>query len=195
MKAFLSHLASKWYIYLLWAAFAVLLWGWIFGLVTRPSEKQKLTLFVGANSCEQAVFSDLLDKNKPEYIVRSRLDFYREDDFNFSMFLTVKSPETDLFVLSYETLEEIGTDRFLSFNADEGRKLFGDGAQFLVKNGAAVGIKVYDKTEKKGCAAEYIGYGGCDYYMLFNKNSPHTGGLGGVETDAAIRIAGWFLKL
>lgn len=190
IKKFKEHFFAKWYLYLIWAAVAALLWSWIFGLLTRPDDNEKVTVFVGTPYCEQQQLEAELKKDTPQYLRETEVLYFNPDNYNFEMFFTVKSPESDVFILTRDVIESAGVERFLSFEKSAAEAAFGSGVGLLEVDGAYYGVKL-DGAKDYIRGDEERG----DIYILFNKNSPHTGGLSAAEFTGATEIAGRITSL
>lgn len=194
----LRHLSERWFIYLIWAAVAVFLSEWIFSLITAPDESERITVFIGAYSCDTVGLSEKLDEEKPDNVREIRVEYYDIDNYNFQMFFTVKSAEADLFVLPKKVVDDANLLRFCEFSREKALSLFGVG-DVLDYGGYGYGLKIYDGADNEGSAGKYVGYAEDgktdDYYILFNRQSVHAGGLNSGESDGAIVLARRLLRL
>lgn len=195
---FLRHLSARWFLYLIWAVVALLLSEWIFSLVTAPDDSEKITLFVGAYSCESERLSERLDEARPDYVRELSVEYYDLDHYNFQMFFTVKSPDSDLFILPKSVIDDANLLRFCAFTEERAQETF-VGGEFLCYDGLCYGVKIYDGQSGAGGATDYIGYAEADksddYYILFNRQSLHAGGLNSSAYDGALALARRLLLL
>ena len=53
----LKNIGSQFYLYLLWLLVSVLLWGWIFTMITDTTPDKKITIFIDAYAVEDKALS------------------------------------------------------------------------------------------------------------------------------------------
>lgn len=192
-----EHLASKWFVYLIWLLVVILFWSWIFGLIARPESDEKLIVFIGAYYANTAELSSRFNQQNPDYVKQTDVLYFDLTEYNFDMFLMIRGVESDIIILSKSAIENANLAMFLSLDETVISQLFGDNLQLLTINGKCCGIKLYDKTLKQGKLDDCIGYESAntdDFYLLFNYESLHAGVLNGAQLDGAITLARYILS-
>ncbi len=183
----LKNIFSKFYLYLLWAMIAAMLWGWIFSFVTNTTPNKKVTVFINTYACSDTDLAVELEKDKPENIKMIKVHPFSFSLFDSSTFVKgdiyiIKSSEIETYLPSFCPLNE-------QFRAENPLYQY-----YYAEDGTAWGIKVYDAETSTGVATEYLTYTveGApqeDYYLFFNADSIHIGALNGSSSDAALTVA------
>ncbi|MGM9608878.1 MAG: hypothetical protein ACI3XE_01485 [Eubacteriales bacterium] len=183
----LKNIFSKFYLYLLWAMIAAMLWGWIFSFVTNTTPSKKVTVFINTYACSDTDLAVELEKDKPENIKMIKVHPFSFSLFDSSTFVNgdiyiIKSSEIETYLPSFCPLNE-------QFRVENPLYEY-----YYGEDGTAWGIKVYDAATSTGVATEYLTYTveGApqeDYYLFFNADSIHIGALNGSPSDAALTVA------
>ena len=199
MNTIKTIIKQRWYAFALWLLITVLLASWLFPWLARVTEDEKLTVFVGSYSADTSRLRQSLLSGQPEYIVKMDLYSAVLDDGLYDAFYTTYGLSyADVLVLPQQAAEKIVSAEngnladFFSvipqgfFDRDEWEYYSADGADF--------GIKIFDSaTDKAFCSLIDFSKDGRekqDYYIFFNKDSVHLGGMKeGAERNGAITIA------
>ena len=183
----IKNIFSKFYLYLLWALIAAMLWGWIFSFVTNTVPSKKVTVFVNTYACSDTDLAVELEKNKPENIKMIKVH-----PFSFSLFDSSTFVNGDIYIIKSSEIETY-LPSFCPLNEQfrEENPLY---QYYCGEDGTAWGIKVYDAATSTGVATKYLTYTAEgvpqeDYYLFFNADSIHIGGLNGSPSDAALAVA------
>ena len=146
----LKNIGSQFYLYLLWLLVSVLLWGWIFTMITDTTPDKKITIFIDAYAVEDKALSIELEKSMPDGIKMIRVR-----SFSYAMFQESSILGADIFIVK-ESEIELYRDSF-----------------------RGEGIKVYDARTGQGAARQFIRYTADeateDYYLFYGAESVHTG--------------------
>lgn len=189
----IKNIFSKFYLYLLWTMFALMFVGWIFMIITDTSSKNKVTVYADVISVDDLELRIELEKSKPDYIKMVKVHPFSYVAFSSSSILNgdiyiIKQSDAEEYLASFSPL----TQNLCSEYSDRG---------LYLSEGVAYGIKVYDALTASGCASRYINYSPLpdaeaeDYYLFFNKDSLHAGGLNGSANDAALVVANALISL
>lgn len=190
---------ERWYAFALWLLLTVLLASWLFPWLTRVSNTEKLTVFVGSYSPNTNTLRQRLEDSKPEYLVK--LDLYSaslDDGLYDAFYTTYGLSYADVLVIPQQAVEKIissenGTlsDYFAVipqgfFSNEEWTYYSADGENY--------GIRIYDSAlDKAYCSLIDFTKDGKekqDYYIFFKKDSAHLGGMTeGGERGGAVAIA------
>ena len=142
----LKNIVSQLHVYVVWLILSVVLWGFVFNILTDAPAEKKLVLFAEVAGCRDRELSSALEKHRPEGI-----RFVQAHSFNYAMF-----------------------DQSGLLNADlDTEKFSADALTLLELDGQPCGILVWDG--EKGSAADYLDYGEGEYYLFLGANSLHAG--------------------
>ena len=181
MKGILRNLHR----YTLWLIVSVVLWAWIFTLITDAPAQKKLLLYAELPAMDREALSAALEQDMPENI-----RFVEARPFMDEMFSPANVAAGDVFIVSEAQIESY-LDTFAVL--DEGAF---PGQTFWRVDGLARGVCVYDETAGIAAGSNYLTYvPGARYYLFFNAHSKHLGAWNGSEDDAAVRAARAFLAL
>lgn len=189
----IKNIFSKFYLYVIWAMLALMLWGWIFTLITDTAPKNKVTVYVDVVALDDVELTVELEKSKPDGIKMVKVH-----PFSYASFDATAIVDGDIYIVKQSDIEGYLAS-FCPLSQDLLAQYSDRG--LYSSEGEAYGIKVYDARTSSGCATKYIDYspkGGAeaeDYYLFFNKDSLHAGDLNGAESDAALEIARALLSL
>lgn len=189
----LKSIWKRWHVYVSWALFSVIMWGWIITLVTDTTPRKKLSVFIDSYACEDKALSMKLEEDKPEGIRMIKVH-----PFSYALFGETGFTGADIYVIRASQIEVYITD-FLSIEAFA--KEHPEYGYYHGDDGKPYGIKVYDTSSGDGAAQAYITYKtpanslspAEDYYLFFGKASCH---VGNKEDDSlAFKLAEMILKL
>lgn len=208
MKKFLEKISKNFLAYVAWLLVVIVLWVWIFSLITRISPQDKVTLFLGTYSDEYEE-TELLQTEYPDYLKKVEVFSFAVDQMYFDVFLQVHGyEESDIFVLPERYLSETTAANYYAEISPDYRKRF-ENLGFYAVGEKVYGLKVYDK-ETHESAIDFLDYGENlqtedeefeeeNYYLLFSKYSYHLGDLSGETVEenkkGAITIAEKLLTL
>ena len=181
----LKNILTHWYKYVLWALMSLIVWAWIFGLLTDVPPENRLLLCVDLPELRDKALSETLSENRPEDI-----KLVEVHAFDYYMFGAEELCGADLYIVGENEAEEY-IDSFLPLDETG---FPADGRTVWRHNGAPYGIRIYDAASGEGAAASYLGYpaGGApaqDYYLFFGSQSAHR------EDGKALRLAEALLAL
>lgn len=181
MRRVLKKLLSDMLFYLLWAVIAIMIWMWIFILITDTSADKKVVLFADVPVIKTTELSVELEKDKPENI-----KMIKTYAFSYAMMSSNELAASDLYIIGSASI-----DKYIELVAPlSGEYEDSFDAEFYERDGVKYGIKVYDMESGEGIASDYIAYlTNDDYYLFFNKGSAHAKALGYGEDDAALEVA------
>lgn len=200
-KRFLEHLTERWYVYVLWAVFAVITCIWIFSMVTSAGKAKKITVFVSGYECNVKGLHDKLSEELPQGIEEIAVRYALVSDVNYGVYYsTVALVDSDIIILPESRV--FGDDceaKFCALSLALAREYFGENEYYFV-GGNAYGIRVYDKTTGSGACKDYITYSRAgnaeeNYWLFFNKSSMHLGEFAGSESNSAVTVAKRLLSL
>ena len=171
--------------YTLWLIVSVVLWAWIFTLITDAPAQKKLLLYAELPAMDREALSAALEQDMPENI-----RFVEARPFMDEMFSPANVAAGDVFIVS-EAQAESYKDAFSPLD----RSAF-PGQTFYEIDGGACGVCVYDEAAGIRIGTRYVTYGpGERYFLFFNAKSKHLGAWNGSGDDAALRAAETFLAL
>ncbi len=183
-----KRLLSKWYLFVVWAAISVFLWVWIAGLITRPTAKEKLSVFVCSENCGQEELVSKLQSVRPEYVEELGFKWVGTSDSMFKVYYDAFAVyESDVIIMPADKLSEVSYVDFYELDEEVAERLFGVCEFYKTENRAAYGIKI-DAEKSLGKQTE-----NAVYYLFFNKKSLHLGELSGSRLDGAITFAKIFI--
>lgn len=202
MKNVLHRIGKDIWAYVACIFIAIMLWGWIFNLLTQIKREEKVSVFIGSNT---AVFDKVeeLNQDRPEYLKVVEVNAYSVNDGMFNTFLSVFGYEVgDILILPESYLSKEGCAGYFAEISATYQGVFENLGYYTTDDGKAYGIKIHDK-ETHQSAISSIDYGQEDkeqnYYLLFNKKSVHLSDLSDEgkksDMDGAIEIAKRLLAL
>lgn len=181
----LKRILHDWHRYVLWAMLSVLIWAWIFSLVTKAPASKKVQLFAELPAMRSEALEIALEREKPDGIA-----YVQAAQFDYAMIDQTEVLYGDLYLVP-----ESNAEAYLASFAPIDRRLF-PGASFYESQGKAYGLLVYDEETGLSVGGEYVAYvPGERCYLFFRAESQHLGAWNGSPDDAAIRIAQNYLRL
>lgn len=193
MKDFFVHLKRRWYIYVAVAIVIIPLLLFILDAVTKPTNEQKISMFLSCYSCNEEL-SVRINENLPEGIREFDLGDFSQDETFYASYFNTYGKDADLVVLSQKYSDMCSCDSyFIELEEERVKARYGDNVEFYYFEGKAYGIKVFDKETKSGIASNEIQY--CkegeeeNSYLFFGKGSKHLGDFANNSNDdAALKI-------
>ncbi len=165
---------------------SVVIWAWIFSLVTDAAKAKKVLVYCGAPAMEERALGLALDAKKPEGI-----KFVKVSPFSDAIFSSGAPDDADIYILS-ESQVRLYSEELLPL--DEKRSE-GD----IAIGGVVYGILLRSAETGNGSAASFItyslpGFEDENYYICFNKDSVHVNNGEGSD-GAAFEVAESLLSL
>ena len=171
--------------YTLWLIVSIVLWAWIFTLITDAPAQNKLLLYAEVPAMDRAGLAAVLEEDMPDTI-----RFVEARPFMDEMFSPANVAAGDVFIVSEEQAKSYH-DAFSPLD----RAAF-PGRTFCEIDGGAYGVCVFDEAAGIRIGTRYVTYGpGERYFLFFNAKSGHLGAQNGSRDDAALRAARTFLAL
>ena len=192
----LKNIFSRLHEYVLWLLVSVLLWSWIFTLVTDAPADRKVVVFADVYAVEDTALAVELETALPDGIRMVQVHPFSYAMFSDSALLAadiyiVRADDAAGWVDSFAPLDTVAFDPGGAAICDIGGVACGvsvDGAASSYITYAAPGG---DGTGGAGTDGNGADEYGNDYYLFFNRDSVHTG-----KTDtAAIAVAEHLLSL
>ncbi len=174
----LRHIASRFYVYILWFFFAFLVCGLLFSRLGDTDAAHKVTLFADVPAMRDTALAWTLEQELPEGVRMVQVH-----PFSYAMFETDSLLGADLYIIPASHVEEYAE----SFRPIGPLSFGGEGGCF--RGGELWGLRVWDAAAGEGIAAEYIDYPDEDCYLFFNRDSRHIRSLSGTGDDAALAVA------
>lgn len=144
----LKNIFSQLHSFVLWLLVSVMLWGWIFTLLTNTTADKKVTVYCHVPAVQDTALAVALEETMPE-----GLRMIKVHSFDYVMFDTESINQGDIFILP---ASEIG--------------LY---AESLAPVADGQGVKVYDADTGSGIATDYIQYANEDFYLFLGVDSAH----------------------
>ena len=173
-------------ILLLWAALSVLIWSWIFSLLTDTSPDKKVVLFVDLAHVEDRALAVTLEEALP-----AELRMVQVHPFSYAMLDSEQLLSADLYIIRESSLKAY--QEWLAPLPDALRhgELWPDADE-------PVAVKIADNGT--GSAGMYVSYTQPDgtqeaCYLCFGKQSLHVAGNEGATDAAALAVAEKLLTL
>ena len=180
MMRVLKNILSQLHVYLVWLILSVVLWGFVFNLLTDAPAEKKLLLFAEVGGVREREFCAELEKSKP-----AGIRMLQAHSFDYVMFDEQSLLSADLYIVPLERVEGYRD----SFRALDLSRLPAEELSFYELDGAPCGIRVWDG--EAGAASGYFAYGEGEYYLFLGANSLHAG----EPDDAAYWMIGEILKM
>ena len=201
MKTVFRKIGKHLWVYLAWILVVTVFWSWVFGILTRVPDEEKITVFLGTRSGSFEKYAEL-NEARPDYVRELELSVHAVGEPYFSDFLgTFGNGEADILILPESRLDDASVAALYAeiapFYCEELPNL-----GLLEKDGRVYGLRVHDKETHESLVS-CLDYGEGDteenYYLLFNRKSLHLGDLspasGVTDRNGAIAIAKRLLSL
>ena len=175
---------------MLWAMFSLLLWCWIFSLITDAVPARKVVLYVDGAVSSPVELAVRLEEDLPDGI---RMVQVRP--FSYAMMDGESIRRADLFILPEGDLETY-RDWFAPLPDAFGRTA----EDLTAPDGVPLGVPVYDGESRLSVADTFIlytasGAPGQRWYLCFGNQSLHTPGNPDAVDSAAVSVAESLLRL
>lgn len=182
-RRFWRYLISKWYVFVVWAVFAVILWCWLVDLLIKPSNKEQVGIFVCSEICNQEELAEKLQKYRPDYVRQLNFKWVSPDDSLFAVYYDAFAVDaSDVIVMPENKLNEFSWVDFLELDTEEVELYYGSEFNYYyADDGKAYGIEIDSR--------QFQTTGEVSYYMFFNKKSLHLGEWIGSSLDGALILA------
>ena len=122
----LKRILHDWHRYVLWALLSVLIWAWIFSLVTKAPASKKVQLFAELPAMRSEALEIALEREKPDGIA-----YVQAAQFDYAMIDQTEVLQGDLYLIP-----ESKAEAYLASFAPIDRRLF-PGASFYESQGKA----------------------------------------------------------
>ena len=173
----------------LWLMFSIILWGFVFNLITDVPPQQKIALYADAETPGATRLAVMLEEE-----LHGKVRMVKVRPFDYAMFDTGALTAADLYIVPASHAET-----YLEWFAPVPLDLRGESG-LLTFDGVPYGIPAYDADTGKGIAADCIRYVSTegekeDYYLFFGKGSLHLPENENAVDGAAIEAARRLLEL
>lgn len=220
MKNVLNKIGKDIWAYIVCIMAAIVIWSWVFGMITKIKPEEKVSVFIGSYSISFDKYEEL-NEGRPEYLKTVEVNAYSLNNNMFGQLLQIFGYEYgDILILPEDMIEEkscaalfaeISVGYQAVFDGVEGKDL----NYYTNTDEKVYGIKIFDKNNPTQKVIECLDYGyrepqegqeGStqttelkDYYLLFNKKSVHLSDLSDStkvsEMNGAIEVAKRLLAL
>ena len=173
----------------LWLLASIILWGFVFNLITDTSPEWKITLCVDAETPGNTRLAVAMEEK-----LAGKTRMVKVRPFEYAMFDSGTLTGADLYIVPASHVET-----YLEWFAPVPEEMRGaDG--ILAVNGVPMGIPAYDAKMKTGIAADCIRYEtptqeAEDFYLFFGKASVHLAANEKAVDNAALDAARCLLEL
>ena len=180
----LKNIFSQLHVYVLWFILSVVIWGFVFGIITDAPASKKIVIFADADIYEEKLLDIELEKNMPDGIRQIRVH-----SFNYVMFNDSALLNADIYIIPGSRAAEYISS---CLPLDTSLAQFRD-RELLYLDGTAYGIK-FDSTDR------YFDFSVSssekeDVWIFFGINSKHAAPLNSSPDDAAISVAECLMNL
>ena len=201
MKNIRKNIEKDILLYAAWCLTVVLLWIWIFGIITKVKPENKVSIFSGTYSAKFQKYDEInFPQNRPEGIEVVAVNAYdvREDSF-YSVLQVIGYDEAGILILPQSQIDG-HTFRFAPISAEMSQQLESGGFTLgaYEEKGISYGMKIYDTASGTSLIPWLdLEEGGEDMYLLFNAESVHIQPAENVYTkeSAAFYVAMQLLKV
>lgn len=203
MKNVLHRIGKDIWAYVMCIFIAIMLWGWIFDLLTQIKTEEKVSVFIGSYTTGFEKTNEL-NQDRPEYLKVVEVNACSITDGTFKTLLNLFGYEVcDILILPESCLSKEGCAGYFAEISATYQGVFENLGYYTTDDGKAYGIKIYDKqTDEKAISSiNYVAEGKEkeNFYLLFNKKSVHLSDLSDEgkksDMDGAIEIAKRLLAL
>lgn len=168
---------------LMWLVLNVLVWGFVFGILTDTAPENKLVLFADTTLTNETQLAAMLEETiaEPVKMVQVR-------PFSYAMMGSDAIESADLYIVSASQAE---TYREWFAPLPEALQTAGT---LLEMDGVPFGVKVYDAATGTGAAVPFIGYvqpgmAAEDHYLFIGRSSLHVQSHENAVDDQAVACA------
>ncbi|MBO4384061.1 MAG: hypothetical protein J5854_01405 [Clostridia bacterium] len=177
MKIVFKRILSNIHRYILCALGSVLIWTWIFMLVTDAPRTKKITVMFDTVSVSDSALAAVLKEDVPKGLRTVKVRHVSYMDMTFGM-----DDEADIYIIPGSKMEASAEYLVpLPYKLSDGDAVINGEVYGWLLNGAASSYAVYDEAET--------------YYLCFSKTSPHLGDMNDSKDDAALKVAEKILSL
>ena len=182
-----THLKRFAPFYLVWAAVSTFVIIWVFAILTKPTEDEKVDFFVCTNVIDRPGFEKFINENKPSYLKEVNANFIEDNNFIFSQNLATYGDQiADIYIMNKDKFDIVtGKDYyFYQLEENKSRELFGKNIEFYItETNQLYAIKI-------NCTfIESV-----NLFLGFAKNSNHLKGLKEGGFSGAIELAQKFIN-
>lgn len=165
--SFKNHLVNRFYVYLGALVLVPLICSYSIHLKTRPKDVERFSVFVDAEFIDDGAFKDLLFTELKEDLVIDTYDVSRNDSV-FNTYFSTYGLNSDICILSKETLDKFATIHFLDL-----KNTTFDKVSNYCFNDYSIGVLCHEKGSDT--LNEYFDFGSFDddYYIVASKDSVH----------------------
>ena len=182
-----THLKRFFPFYLIWAAVSSFILIWVFAVLTKPTEDEKVDFFVCTNVVDRPGFEKFINENKPAYLKEVNANFIEDNNFIFSQNLSTYGDQVaDIYIMNKDKFDIVtGKENyFYKLEENKSKELFGNEIEFYkVETNQIYAIKI---------TCEFIDSD--NLYLGFAKKSNHLKGLKDGGFSGAIELAQKFIK-
>ena len=166
MKAFRKVIALI-PLLILWLMFSIILWGFVFNLITDAPREQKITLCVDAETPGATQLAEILEEK-----LGDKVRMVKVRSFDYAMFDSGTLTGADLFIVPASHAET-----YMEWFSPLPEELRDQGL-LLEIGGTVYGIRAYNAAADTGIAKDYIQYDSADgekedFYLFFGNKSVH----------------------
>ena len=167
----------------LWLMFSIILWGFVFNLITDVPPEKKIALYADAETPGATQLAVMLEDK-----LNGKVRMVKVRSFDYAMFDTGALTAADLYIVPASHAET-----YLEWFAPVPQEMQEESG-LLMLDGIPYGMLAYDADTGKGIAADCIRYASADgekedYYLFFGKESLHLpdneNAVDGAAVDAA----------
>lgn len=203
MKNVLHRIGKDIWAYIVCIFAAIMLWSWIFNLLTQIKTEEKVSVFIGSYTTGFEKTNEL-NENRPEYLKTVEVNAYSINDGMFGTYLSIFGYEVgDILILPESYFSKESCAGYFAEISDAYQAVFENLGYYTADDGKAYGIKIHDKETHESAISSlnylYEGKEEENFYLLFNKKSVHLSDLSDEskksEMNGAIEIAKRLLTL
>ena len=170
----LKNILSRLHTYILWALLSVVVWGFVFNLLTDAPADKKIVIYADAVRCEEKALDIELEKTKP-----AGIRLIRAHTFDYVMFDEAGLLNADIYLIP----EERAADYIDSYSPLDPSVLPWEATELWYREGTAYGVKL------EGAQSYFTFQPEGDVYLFFGVHSVHTASLNRSADDAALQVA------
>lgn len=168
---------------LMWLVLSVLVWGFVFNILTDTAPEHKVVLFADTPLTDETRLAVMLEE-----VIAEPVEMVQVRPFSYAMMGSDAIESADLYIVGASQAE---TYREWFAPLPEALQA---AATLLKMDGVPLGVKVYDAAAGTGAAAEFIGYAQPgmadeDYYLFIGRSSLHVQTHENAVDDQAVACA------